>query len=115
VCPQTSTLMGMQQFGRHSVMVEVVAHRTPESSLIIDDLIQFTQTYDGFKDGERPPFHWGLDTEGFNADYLKLTPFSQPYGPTGKSKIELFKAVKEIIRDGHPAWFDNRFVARMGL
>jgi hypothetical protein len=114
VCPQTSTLMGMQQF-RHSVMVEVVAHRTPESSLIIDDLIQFTQTYDGFKDGERPPFHWGLDTEGFDANYLKLTPFAKPNGPTAKTKIELFKAVKEIILDGHPAWFDNRFVARMGL
>lgn len=115
VCPQTNTLMGMQQFGRYSVMVEVVAHRTPESSKLIDDLIQFTQNYKGFKEGELPPFHWGLDTEGFNADYLERTPFAQPYGPTGKSKIELFKAVKEIIRDGHPAWFDNRFVARMGL
>ena len=29
VCPQTNTLMGMQQYGPYSVMIEVVAYRSP--------------------------------------------------------------------------------------
>ena len=29
VCPQTTTLLGMQQYSRHSVMIEVVGYRSP--------------------------------------------------------------------------------------
>ena len=112
--PRTQTILGMQQFSDYSVMVEVVAHRTPEANEIFDELIEFTKVYDGFKYGEFPLFHWGLETENFDAEYLKKTPYNQLY-TASLTRLDVFKFVKEHIRNGHQAIFDNTFVARMGL
>ena len=38
VCLQTQTFMGMQQFGPHSVMVELVGFRTPEANHIMNEV-----------------------------------------------------------------------------
>lgn len=114
LCPNTETLMGMQQFTPYSVMIEIVAQRTPEASEIFDGLIDFIKEYDGFKSGQFPPFHWGLETERINSEYLAKTPFHEIYRG-GRSRKEVFKWVKEHIRNGHDVVFDNAFVGRMGL
>lgn len=115
LCPSTRTLMGMQQFKQYAVMVEIVAHRTPESNIIFDNLIDFTKIYSGFDYGQFPPFHWGLETEKIDQEYLLKTPFNQPYRGA-LTRLDVFKLAKRIIRnDHHEAIFDNTFVARMGF
>jgi len=114
LCPSTNTLMGMQQFSPYSVMVEVVAHRTPESNEIFDGLISFTKNYSGFSQGQFPTFHWGLETEQFDEEYLRKTPFMNPYRGN-LTKIDLFKRIKNFIRNNHSPVFDNAFAKRMGL
>lgn len=114
LCPNTRTLMGMQQFSPYSVMVEIVAHRTPEANEIFDSLIDFTKDYSHFRNGEYPPFHWGLETEKIDRAYLENTPFGNIY-KNGLTRLAVFNLVKERLRNGHPPLFDNTFVARMGF
>jgi FAD binding domain len=121
LCPPTKTLMGMQQFSPFSVMVEVVGHRTPEANDIFDNLINYTirprrllrnRAIIGF--GFQPPFHWGFETDKIDKVYLELTEYNKPYRGT-KTKLDVFKFVKDFIRNSHEPIFDNNFVKRMGL
>ncbi|MDI1352883.1 MAG: hypothetical protein PSV35_09005, partial [bacterium] len=115
LCPQTNTLMGMQQFSPFSVMIEVVAHRTLESNEVFDDLIKFTKGYMSFSSsniGTYPCFHWGLETEEIDKVYLAKTPLNLPYKDS--TRINKFKGVKHYIC-GSNKNFDNYFVERMGL
>jgi len=114
LCPKTLTVMGMQQFGDNSVMVEVVAHRTQEANDIFDGLIGFIKGWPGFIKGQFPPFHWGLETETIDSSYLDTTPFAGKYNAT-MSRIDVFRYVKKLILNGNLPIFDNNFVARMGF
>ncbi|UZO82380.1 FAD-dependent oxidoreductase [Aquimarina sp. ERC-38] len=118
LCPKTNTLFGMQQF-EDSVMVEVVAHRTPQANEIFDELINYTKSYNitpNFSTQTFPMFHWGLETELFDGTYLENTILGEPYSVSlGMSRLDVFKFVKDYIRKGEPPIFDNAFLNRMGL
>ena len=125
ICPQSRTLLGMQQFDK-TVMVEIVAHRTPQANQVFDDIIEFTKIFNVLQEGPLlegasstqlfPNFHWGLETEWFDSDYLEKTILNEPYR-TGLSltRLQLFKLIKRYLSRGQPLVFDNGFVKRMGL
>ena len=110
--------MGMQQF-ESTVMVEVVSHRTPQANRVFDNLIDLTKSFE--LEGENlkgvyPVFHWGFDTENFDRTYLERTSLGLPYRVgSGLNRLDVFKIVKEYIRNGNEPIFDNAFVERMGL
>ena len=115
VCPPTARLMGMQQYAPHSVMTEVVAYRSPEANVIMD-LIQAKVLEMNRKDRLQAMLHWGLENQLLRASDLPLTPLGNAINSNSTiSKLDAFKAVRKFLTNGHPAVFDNHFVARLQL
>lgn len=126
VTPRTSTVMGMQQYGEagatammrirpESVMIEVVAYRSPESNAIMDEIGQKALTFP--TKGPKPLLHWGLENGpelGYNSAYLATTPLGQPYKGT-TSRLDAFRAVRSFLCGKNPPVFDNNFTKRLGL
>jgi len=112
VCPPTKTLMGMQQYSPHSVMIEVVAYRSPEANTVMDLVQRSALTFAG--PGPKPMLHWGLENDRVTANFLATTPLGKPY-KSGMSKLDAFRTVRKFLLKGHPPVFDNFFSKRMGL
>ncbi len=112
VCPKTSTLLGMQQYGPQSVMIEVVGYRSPEANTVMDE-IQLKALSFATK-GPKPLLHWGLENAMMDAAHLALTPLGQPYKGTF-TRLSAFSAIRQFLRRTHPPVFDNAFSKRMGI
>ena len=112
VCPQTTTLLGMQQYGPHSVMLEVVGYRSPEANTVMDLIQRSALAFTG--PGPRPVLHWGLENSMMDAAHLALTPLGQPYKGSF-TRLSAFSAIRQFLRQSHPPVFDNAFTKRMGL
>jgi hypothetical protein len=112
VCPQTTTLLGMQQYGPQSVMLEVVGYRSPEANLVMDQIQRSALIFSG--PGPKPLLHWGLENAMMDAAHLALTPLGQPY-KAGFTRLSAFSAVRQFLRQAHPPVFDNFFSKRMGI
>lgn len=112
VCPQTQTLMGMQQFSPVSVMIEVVSYRSPQSDELMDTIQ--TRALAWSQGGIQPLLHWGLENDQVTAGYLTGTPLGQPY-KAGLSRLDAFKKIRAYLTHGRAPVFDNNFTARLGL
>jgi hypothetical protein len=112
VCPTTKTLMGMQQYSPYTVMVEVFAYRSPESDYLMD-MIQ-AKTLEFSTALPKPLLHWGLENAQLTAAYLTGTPLGQPY-KANFTRLKAFTAIRNFLKKGHPAVFDNNFSSRLGL
>lgn len=112
VCPPTTTLLGMQQYSPHSVMIEVVGYRSPEANAVMDLIQQRALAFTG--PGPRPILHWGLENGQMDAAHLALTPLGQPYKGSF-TRLSAFSAIRKFLRQSHPPVFDNAFSKRMGL
>jgi hypothetical protein len=111
VCPKTNSLMGMQQYAP-SVMIEVVAYRSPESNNVMDTIQHKAVTWAAF--GPRPLLHWGLENDQVDNAFLVQTPLGATY-KAGMTRLGAFKAVREFLRHGHAPVFDNAFSNRIGV
>ena len=112
VCPQTTTLLGMQQYGPHSVMLEVVGYRSPEANTVMDLIQRSALAFTG--PGPRPVLHWGLENSKMDAAHLALTPLGQPYKGSF-TRLSAFSAIRQFLRQSHTPVFDTAFTKRMGL
>jgi hypothetical protein len=112
VCPKTNTLMGMQQYGPHSVMIEVVAYQSPEANHVMDSIQKKAITWQG--PGPKPLLHWGLENNMVDHAYLLGTPLGEPY-KAGMSRLEVFRKIRNFLRHGNVPVFDNAFSARIGV
>lgn len=112
VCPQTQTLMGMQQFSRQSIMIEVVSYRSPQADELMDTIQRKALTWS--KDGTRPLLHWGLENDQLTGTYLTTTPLGQPY-KAGLTRLDAFKQIRAYLIHGNTPVFDNTFTARLSL
>ncbi len=112
VCPPTRTLLGMQQYAPRSVMIEVVAYRSPQANAVMQAIAAKTVSWSG--PGPKPLLHWGLENDFVDQAFLSGTPLGQPYKgfPT---RLAAFHEVREYLRNGHPQVFDNAFSARIGV
>ena len=106
VCPHTGTLLGMKQF-RSSVMIEVVAYRSPEAGTVMDRIQEKAKGFIGLS-GQAPLLHGGLENDKVDSAYLAGTPLGGPF----KSA---FTAIRNFLKKAHPPVFDNVFTARTGL
>jgi len=111
VCQPTQALMGMQQYPKHSVMVEVAGYRSPEANQVMD-YIQ-NQALKFSAPGPKPILHWGLENDQVYEAYLTGTPLGAPY--KGTTRLEAFKAIRNYLRGANAPVFDNNFSRRMGL
>jgi hypothetical protein len=111
VCPTTQTLMGMQQYARHSVMIEVVSYRSPEANAVMDEIQAKALAWPG---SPKPLLHWGLENDQVTGAYLATTPLGKPY-KGGFTRLEAFTQIRDYIRNGKPPVFDNNFTNRLGL
>ena len=109
VCPTTRTLLGMQQYSPQSVMIEVVAYRSPEANAVMDAIQQKTIAWKG--SGPKPLLHWGLENDQVDHTFLATTPLGQPYEGF-PSRLDTFKKIRDFLRQSHPPVFDNAFSAR---
>jgi hypothetical protein len=112
VCPPTRTLLGMQQYTRHSVMIEVVAYRSPQANDVLDQIEQRAIGWTG--PGPKPLLHWGLENDRVDHAFLVTTPLGDPY-KGGLTRLEAFKQVRAFLRKNHPPVFDNTFTSRIGV
>jgi hypothetical protein len=114
-CPQTKSLLGMQQY-EPSVMIEVVAFRTPSAQRFIYDLEE--RTLNRIRQGTQgldAMLHWGLENLMLDAATLRAIPALNTGSP---SKLEKFITIRSRIADYAPERrnvFDNRFTRRLGL
>jgi hypothetical protein len=115
ICPQTETLMGMQQFAEQSVMIEIVGARTPESLDLFKRLQQ--NLFDFNRDhGAGGMLHWGLENDLLDRDKLEQMAVNRPLrSGSSLTKLEAFKAIKAFFVGNHAPVFDNYFVKRLGL
>jgi len=112
VCPPTQTLMGMQQYSKYSVMVEVVGYRSPEANAAMDAIQTGALTFSTA--GPMPLLHWGLENDQLTQAYLTTTPLGQPF--KGKmTRLDAFTKVREFFKKAHFPVFDNNFTSRLGL
>lgn len=112
VCPQTSTLLGMQQFGPFSVMIEVVGYRSPQANTVMDSIQQQAIAFGA--QGQAAILHWGLENNLVDALHLASTPFGAIYKGSF-TRLSAFSAVRQFLRAGNPPAFDNAFTRRTGL
>ena len=113
VTPQTKTLMGMQQFSPYSVMIEVVAYRSPEANAVMDAIQQKALNPD--LRSLDLMLHWGLENDQLTGADLERMPVNQPLHP-GFTRLSAFKQVRQLLIHGHaPSPFDNTFVTRLNL
>jgi hypothetical protein len=112
VCRKTNTLMGMQQYGPHSVMIEVVAYRSPEANQVMDAIQKKAITWQG--PGPKPLLHWGLENNMVDHAYLLGTPLGELY-KANMSRLQVFSKIRNFLRNGNVPVFDNAFSARIGV
>jgi len=115
VCPQTKTLMGMQQFGNFSVMIEPVGFRTPETAglfkAIQDALADWNNRFNA-----GGMLHWGLENDALDRERFEQSAVTGRYrDEIPVSKLVAFKAIRAMFLKRHPPVFDNYFVKRLGL
>jgi hypothetical protein len=115
VTPQTKTLMGMQQFSPHSVMIEVVAYRSPEANAVMDAIQQKALNPDLRRLDLM--LHWGLENDQLTGADLERMPINQPLRPGSPfTRLSAFKQIRQLLIHGHaPSPFDNNFVTRLNL
>jgi len=116
VCPPTNTLLGMQQFSPYSIMIEIVAYRSPESNAVMD-VIQ-TRALDRNAAELNAMLHWGLENDQLTESDLLRMPVAREKLTTTPlfTRLNGFKAVRQLLIDGHtPSPFENTFVTRLGL
>ncbi len=113
LCPQTETLLGMQQFAPVSVMIEVVSYRSPQAAGVIDAIQDKAKAWSP-ADGLKPLLHWGLENDRIGAADLVGTPLHQPYAG-GMTRLAAFSAIRAYLAAGGAPVFDNTFVTRLGL
>ena len=112
ICPATHSLMGMQQYSPHSVMIEVVGYRSPEANVIMDAIQAKAIAWSG--PGPKPLLHWGLENDQVTNAFMKGGPLGQPYKP-GFTRLDAFKQIRDYLREGHAPVFDNNFTMRIGV
>ena len=118
VCPPTQTLMGMQQFGPQSVMIEIVGFRTPNSR---DAMRQLQRTVADLnaRTGLKAMLHWGLQNSELTPGALANTPLGDPVGGVGPNaadtKLQRFRRVRTLLAGGGASPFENAFVTQLGL
>jgi hypothetical protein len=112
VCQPTKTLMGMEQYSPHSIMVEVAGYRSPEANEVMNEIqakaLAFTTA------GPKPLLHWGLENDQVTGAYLSGTPLGQPY-KGNFTRLTAFTEIRKYLKKGHPPVFDNNFSTRLGL
>ena len=77
VCPTTKSLMGMQQYSPHSIMVEVAGYRSPAANEVMNEIQAKALAFSTA--GPKPLLHWGLENDQVTGAYLSGTPLGQPY------------------------------------
>jgi hypothetical protein len=114
VCPKTRTLMGMQQFGDHSVMVEVVGYRSPQANDLMNEIQDAAIAFQPLPAVSKPLLHWGLENHRLAAADLPATPLGQPYAGA-MTRLDAFRAIRAFLRGNAPPVFDNFFTQRLGI
>ncbi len=115
VCPPTKTLMGMQQYSPFSVMIEVVAYRSPEANVVMD-LIQEKVLELNQNQRLQALLHWGLENQMMSAADLAATPLQELIRPGSTlMRLDAFRAVRKFLLNGNPPVFDNNFTKRLQL
>jgi hypothetical protein len=121
LCPQTTTLMGMQQWPL-SVMIEVVGFGDAFGKQFIAQLQQKTLNF--VASGGDAMLHWGLENDQVSSAVLNKTPalLRRTQSNPALNQIGAFRQVRASIKSNlgaNPAnlfpAFDNAFTARMGL
>lgn len=114
VCPPTSTLMGMQQFSPFSIMIEVVGYRSPEANAVMDAIQR--KVLDAGLSTVDAMLHWGLENDQLTGNDLLRMPINRPlrFG-SPLTRLDAFKQVRQVLRNGNPSAFDNRFITRLSL
>lgn len=112
VCKQTASLMGMQQFAPQSIMIEVVAYRSPESNDVMDLIQEKALSFNVAP--RKVLLHWGLENDRLDAAHLAGTPLGQPY-KWAMTRLDAFRAIRTYLKGGHAPVFDNNFTSRLGL
>jgi hypothetical protein len=111
ICPPTETLMGMQQYSPHSVMIEVVSYRSPQANRVMGEIQSKAIAWSG---SPKPLLHWGLENDQVSGAYLATTPLGQPYKGVF-TRIDAFRQIRDYLRNGNVQVFDNNFTNRVGL
>jgi hypothetical protein len=121
LCPQTSQLMGMQQWPT-SVMIEVVSFGDAFGKKFMTELQTDVLAY--IAQGNDAILHWGLENSQVTAAALDQIPALQrPVASNAAfSQIAAFRNVRNLIKSNlgtNPAGlfhvFDNAFTARVGF
>ncbi len=108
VCPQTNTLMGMQQFSPYSIMIEVVGYRSPEANFVMNQIQQLALQ------AQNVMLHWGLENDQVTAANLAMMPVSNPLSGTSETRLSAFQKVRQLLSGGNTN-FENNFVNRLNL
>lgn len=111
ICRQTKSMVGMQQFGPHSIMIELVGYRSPEAAQLFDAIQQRVIDKNLQPGGPGALLHWGLQNEKFTHDHLVTTPIAKGTG-AGPTRAQIFKAVRELVAQDR---FLNTLIRRVGL
>lgn len=114
VCPQTQSFIGMQQFGPHSVMVELVGFRTPEANYIMDEVQRETLLLNR-NEGTKAMLHWGLENDQLDSSAMTNTAVDHRYLSSipRLSQLMAFLVVKDMLLKAHSPVFDNNLVRRL--
>ena len=112
ICPPSRRLVAMQQYSPQSVMIEVVAYRSPEANTVMDAILDRVHSFGA--SGPKPILHWGLENGVADPAMLAASPLGQPYKGS-MSRLDVFRQVRTLLRKSHPPVFDNAFTARLGL
>lgn len=115
MCPQTSSLLGMQQFAP-SVMIEIVGFGTPAARRFVSDVEN--RTVELMRGGLNAMLHWGLENSALDADALRAIPALNDGSREAPSKLFKFLGIRQAItaeRSGDVNVFDNAFTRRLVL
>jgi hypothetical protein len=121
LCPQTTSLMGMQQWPT-SVMIEVVAFGDSFGKAFMRQLQSDAVAF--VAKGNDAILHWGLENDQVTAGLLNQTPaLLKPLASTPSlNQLGAFRQVRKLIKTNlgtNPAGlfpiFDNTFTSRLAL
>lgn len=121
MCPQTSTLLGMQQWPT-SVMIEAVAFGDDFGKSFISQLQQKALAF--IANGNDAMLHWGLENDQMTSVHLGAIPALQrpTVSNAAISQLQAFKMVRQLIyanNSNNPPGlfraFDNAFTTRLNL
>jgi hypothetical protein len=115
VCPPTKTLMGMQQFSPHSIMIEVVGYRSPEANVVMDTIQQ--KVLNPSLRSVNAMLHWGLENDQLTGADLLRMPVNRPLHPSSThTRLSAFKLVRQLLTSSYaPSPFENNFTSRLNL